>query len=196
MYEDSSKETLAATRDLTMRAIGDALDTSKDTLFGEIGDMTMEGLKKLDQKMADAIGGMSRLDEGIDINSSGEINISSNATSRNTSEDETTETSHNTSEDFLSRNDGRHNRFTTQDDVLGAKKGGVIDKMLDQAIGNNNVSNNVPSNVNLNGEIRITGAAGAIASIKAPELRKMVIDIINQKDRNGGTISSKQVYDS
>ena len=196
MYEDSSKETLAATRDLTMRAIGDALDTSKDTLFGEIGDMTMEGLKKLDQKMADAIGGMSRLDEGIDINSSGEIIISSNATSRNTSEDETTETSHNTSEDFLSRNDGRHNRFTTQDDVLGAKKGGVIDKMLDQAIGNNNVSNNVPSNVNLNGEIRITGAAGAIASIKAPELRKMVIDIINQKDRNGGTISSKQVYDS
>ena len=57
-------------------------------------------------------------------------------------------------------------------------------------------SNNVPTNVNLNGEIRITGAAGAIASIKAPELRKMVIDIINQKDRNGGTISSKQVYDS
>ena len=90
----------------------------------------------------------------------------------------------------------QHNRFTTQDDVLGAKKGGVIDKMLDQAIGNNNVSNNVPSNVNLNGEIRITGAAGAIASIKAPELRKMVIDIINQKDRNGGTITSKQVYDS
>ena len=198
MYEDSSKETLAATRDLTMRAIGDALDTSKDTLFGEIGDMTMEGLKKLDQKMADAIKGMTNLDEGIDINSSGEITISSNATSRNTSEDETRETSHNTSDtndDFLSRNDGRHNRFTTQDDVLGAKRGGVIDKMLDQAIGNNNVSNNSPTNINLNGEIRISGAAGAIASIKAPELRKMVVDIINQKDRNGGTITSKEVFD-
>ena len=56
-------------------------------------------------------------------------------------------------------------------------------------------SNNGTTNVNLNGEIRITGAAGAIASIKAPELRKMVVDIINQKDRNGGTITSKEVYD-
>lgn len=64
--------------------------------------------------------------------------------------------------------------------------------------GLNNVGNQGGgnSNITLNGEVKITGAAGAIASIKAGELRKMVIDIINQKDRNGGTITSKQVYDS
>ncbi len=99
-------------------------------------------------------------------------------------------------EDFLSRNDGRHSSFTNRDDVLGAKRGGVIDKLLDSALGNGGGGNLGNGNITLNGEIKVTGPTGAIASINASELKKMVINQINQTERNGGITSGKQMVDN
>ena len=98
--------------------------------------------------------------------------------------------------DFLSRNDGRHSSFTNRDDVLGAKRGGVIDKLLDSALGNVGGGNLGNGNITLNGEIKVTGPTGAIASINASELKKMVINQINQTERNGGITSGKQMVDN
>ena len=102
----------------------------------------------------------------------------------------------NPDNDFLSRNTGGVTSFVSQDDVLGAKRGGVIDKLLDSALGNGRGGNLGNGNITLNGEIKVTGPAGAIASINASELRKMVINQINQTERNGGTTSGKQMIDN
>ena len=203
--EESSVKTITSlnsTLTTSLEKIKESFDQSllaeqMEKMFSQ-GAVFDDEMSKLLNKIEDVLGGSA-----IDINNPETITIDKvtgdlKVISPNTTIEDTTSPMPNTTDtdsDFLSRNDGRHSSFTSQDDVLGAKKGGVIDKLLNQAINNTSI-NTSPTNVNLNGEIRITGASGAIASIKAPELRKMVVDIINQKDRNGGTITSKQVYDS
>ena len=51
-------------------------------------------------------------------------------------------------------------------------------------------------NININGTIDVRGPAGAIASINAGELKKMIINQINQTERNGGSTSGKQMVDN
>lgn len=52
------------------------------------------------------------------------------------------------------------------------------------------------ANVGVFGEIKVTGPAGAIASINASDLKKMIINQINQTERNGGSTSGKQMVDN
>ena len=85
-------------------------------------------------------------------------------------------------DDFLSRNNGGHSRFTTKDDVLGAKKGGVIDKLLNAALGGYNTGGNagVNSNVNVNGEITIKSSDGKpISNLTAEQLRPIIMEQLN-----------------
>lgn len=51
-------------------------------------------------------------------------------------------------------------------------------------------------NININGTIDVRGPAGAIASINAGELKKMIINQINQTERNGGATTGKQMVDN
>lgn len=53
IYEQSSKETVKATRDLTMATVESSISGMKDTLIGEIGGIGEDTLKKTDQAMAD-----------------------------------------------------------------------------------------------------------------------------------------------
>ena len=203
--EESSVKTISSLNSALTTSLEKIKESFDQSLLAEQMEKMFSQGAVFDDEMSKSINNIVDLLSGsaIDINNPQTITIDKvtgdlKVISPNTTIEDTTSPMPNTTDtdsDFLSRNDGRHSSFTSQDDVLGAKKGGVIDKLLNQAI-NNTSTNTSPTNVNLNGEIRITGASGAIASIKAPELRKMVVDIINQKDRNGGTITSKQVYDS
>ena len=53
IYEQSSKETVKATRDLTMATVESSISGLKDTLIGEIGGIGEDALKKTDEAMAD-----------------------------------------------------------------------------------------------------------------------------------------------
>ena len=94
--------------------------------------------------------------------------------------------------DFLSRNDGRHSSFTNQDDVLGAKRGGVIDKLLTAALGNGGTGGGASNSttVNVNGSIDIKGKDGVIASLSQDEIRKVVMRIMSGDDASGGKSSN------
>ena len=94
--------------------------------------------------------------------------------------------------DFLSRNDGRHSSFTSKDDVLGAMKGGVIDKLLTAALGNGTAgASNNTTTVNVNGSIDIKGKDGTIAKLSQDEVRKVVMRIMAGDDASGGKSSNQ-----
>ena len=104
--------------------------------------------------------------------------------------------------DFLSRSDGGVTSFTTEDDVVGAKKGGPLDKLLDRAFGGNNTSSSSTiefGNLNISGRIELVSPDGStkemdMASIK-PMIEKTIINHLNGTFRNGGVPSSKESSD-
>ena len=96
------------------------------------------------------------------------------------------------SNDFLSRNTGGVTNFVSQDDVLGAKKGGVIDKLLTAALSNGGTGGGTSNSttVNVNGSIDIKGKDGVIASLSQDEVRKVVMRIMSGDDASGGKSSN------
>ena len=106
------------------------------------------------------------------------------------------------SNDFLSRSGGGVTNFTSEDDVVGAKKGGPLDKLLDRAFGGNNTSESSKiefGNLNITGKIELVSPDGStkemdMASIK-PMLEKTIISHLNGTFRNGGVPSSKESTD-
>jgi hypothetical protein len=106
-------------------------------------------------------------------------------------------------DDFLLREDGTKVSFSTEDDVIGAKKGGPLDKLMDKGLPNNMVSG-VPSkmefgNLNISGRLEIVSPDGStsnldMSSIK-PQIEKMIINQLNGSFRNGGVTSSKERTD-
>jgi len=104
--------------------------------------------------------------------------------------------------DFLSRSDGGVTSFTNEDDIVGAKKGGPLDKLLDRAFGGNNTAESSKiefGNLNISGRIELVSPDGTtkdmdMASIK-PLIEKTVINHLNGTFRNGGVPSSKESTD-
>ena len=105
-------------------------------------------------------------------------------------------------DDFLSRSGGGVTKFTSEDDVVGAKKGGPLDKLLDRSFGGNNTSESSKiefGNLNITGKIELVSPDGStkemdMASIK-PMLEKTIISHLNGTFRNGGVPSSKESTD-
>jgi hypothetical protein len=106
------------------------------------------------------------------------------------------------SDDFLSRSGGGVTKFTNEDDVVGAKKGGPLDKLLDRAFGGNNTAESSKiefGNLNISGRIELVSPDGStkemdMASIK-PMIEKTIINHLNGTFRNGGVPSSKESTD-
>ena len=106
------------------------------------------------------------------------------------------------SDDFLSRSGGGVTKFTNEDDVVGAKKGGPLDKLLDRAFGGNNTAESSKlefGNLNITGRIELVSPDGStkemdMASIK-PMIEKTIINHLNGTFRNGGVPSSKESTD-
>jgi hypothetical protein len=107
-----------------------------------------------------------------------------------------------TEKDFLSRSDGGVTSFTNEDDIVGAKKGGPLDKLLDRAFGGNNTAESSKiefGNLNISGRIELVSPDGStkemdMASIK-PMIERTVINHLNGTFRNGGVPSSKESTD-
>jgi hypothetical protein len=107
-----------------------------------------------------------------------------------------------TKKDFLSRSDGGVTSFTNEDDIVGAKKGGPLDKLLDRAFGGNNTAESSKiefGNLNISGRIELVSPDGStkemdMASIK-PMIEKTIINHLNGTFRNGGVPSSKESTD-
>jgi len=105
-------------------------------------------------------------------------------------------------DDYLSRSDGGVTSFTSEDDVLGAKKGGPLDKLLDRSFGGNNTAESSKiefGNLNITGKIELVSPDGStkemdMASIK-PMIERTVINHLNGTFRNGGVPSSKESTD-
>jgi len=107
--------------------------------------------------------------------------------------------------DFLMREDGSTVSFSSEDDIIGAKRGGPLDKLMDKGLPNNNmVGGTTPTkmefgNINISGRIEIVSPDGStngmdMSSLK-PQIEKMIISHMNGSFRNGGVSSSKETTD-
>jgi hypothetical protein len=106
--------------------------------------------------------------------------------------------------DFMLRSSGEITNFSNEDDVIGAKKGGPLDKLMDKSMmgGNNNMAESTTiefGNLNITGRIELVSPDGStnnidMASIK-PMVEKTIISHLNGRFRNGGVPSSKEATD-
>ena len=106
--------------------------------------------------------------------------------------------------DFLLRDDGTKVSFSSEDDIIGAKRGGPLDKLMDKGLPNNMAGGITNSkmefgNLNISGRIEIVSPDGSsnnmdMSSIK-PQIEKMIINHMNGSFRDGGVTSSKQASD-
>jgi len=89
LYEEGSKETIQAVREMTVASTTASIDIMKDTLVGEMSTMGVDSIGALDKKMAEAIKGMtSFIDGGDGFNIDSEtIDVQSNITNVNNSGD-------------------------------------------------------------------------------------------------------------
>lgn len=109
----------------------------------------------------------------------------------------------NVNNDFLSRADGRVTKFTSEDDIVGAKKGGPIDRLLGSGLPSNDTASSSSKiefgSLNISGRIELVSPDGStnnmdMASLK-PSIEKIVINHLNGTFRNGGVPSSKESTD-
>ena len=105
--------------------------------------------------------------------------------------------------DFLMRSSGAVTSFSTEDDVVGAKKGGPIDKLFGSGIPSNNSASSSSKvefgSLNITGRIELVSPDGStnsmdMTSIK-PMIEKTIISHLNGTFRNGGVPSSKESTD-
>jgi hypothetical protein len=105
--------------------------------------------------------------------------------------------------DFLMRSSGAMTKFSTEDDVVGAKKGGPIDRLFSNGLPSNggpfNSSKVEFGSLNITGRIELVSPDGStknmdMASIK-PMIEKTIISHLNGQFRNGGVASSKEATD-
>lgn len=106
-------------------------------------------------------------------------------------------------QDFILRSSGKVTSFTNQDDIIGAKKGGPLDKLMDKSLSSNNIGG-VPSKIefgtlDISGRIELVSPDGSsknidLESIK-PMIQKTIISHLNGTFRNGGVPSSKETTD-
>ena len=106
--------------------------------------------------------------------------------------------------DFLLRDDGTKVSFSSEDDIIGAKRDGPLDKLMDKGLPNNMAGGTTNSkmefgNLNISGRIEIVSPDGSsnnmdMSSIK-PQIEKMIINHMNGSFRDGGVTSSKQASD-
>jgi hypothetical protein len=107
-------------------------------------------------------------------------------------------------DDFLMRENGSTVSFSSEDDIIGAKKGGPLDKLMDKGLPNNMAGGTTNSkmefgNLNISGRIEIVSPDGSatnmdMTSLK-PQIEKMIINRLNNVSI-GGTESSKDRIDT
>jgi methyl-accepting chemotaxis protein len=105
--------------------------------------------------------------------------------------------------DFIMRSSGEVTSFTNQYDLIGEKKGGPLDKLMDKVLPSN-MGSSFPSKIefgkiDISGKIEISSPDGSsknidMSSLK-PMIEKTIISHLNGTFRNGGVASSKEATD-
>ena len=118
VYEDSSKQTLEATRDAAMKSVGVTIDALKDSMVGQGLDFGKDALMSIDTKMSELIDSMDNFISGPDdtrmlnIDSNGIVTIKSSDTNINMST--STPGSQNTNVNLSDPNQNNNNNDTSQ----------------------------------------------------------------------------------
>ena len=94
-------------------------------------------------------------------------------------------------DDFILRSSGQVTSFTNEDDIIGAKKGGPLDKLMDQGLGGNSnatssemkVSGTATINVNINSNTDIS-------SNMEGQITNKIIEVYQKIANGGGDVSS------
>ena len=127
-FDDSEiKKLVGFVGENTVESLNSLTENFKDSVLEMFGDSSLEILKKsFDEKT-------------FEINSNGVININTNKI--NTADQGKIPMGEGEPvKDFLSRNDGTVTSFSNMDDIIGAKNGGPIDKLLNSVLPNNQTS--------------------------------------------------------
>ena len=115
--------------------------------------------------------------------------------------------SEETKKDFMVRSSGEVTSFTNEDDIIGAKKGGPLDKLMDKnlsSVRNSGNSSTIPSKIefgtlDISGKIELVSPNGSTSNIDMeslkPMIQKTIISHLNGTFRNGGVPSSKEATD-
>ena len=105
-------------------------------------------------------------------------------------------------DDFISRPGRPMEPFVPEDTVMGAKKDGPIDRLLDSSITMDNNSSRVSGSIDVNfnnAVITLKSSSGEVAmdmnKIK-DAIQPIIINALNNKSRNGGVLSSKEAIDN
>jgi len=92
--------------------------------------------------------------------------------------------------DFILRSSGEITSFTSEDDIIGAKRGGPLDKLMDEGLSNDNsksskteISGTATINVNINSNT-------AISSNMESVLTSKIIEVYQKISNGDGNISS------
>jgi hypothetical protein len=210
LYEEGSKETIQAVREMTVASTTSSIDIMKDTLVGEMSTMGVDSIQALDKKMAEAIKGMtSFIDGGDGFNiESDTIDVQSNITNVNNSGDfETPVTDLNTSESPEARCsrlsgvwDAASNKCTK--DGVELAKGGIVTKPTRALIGEGGEAEGVFPLSKLgkfinptitSSEMKVSGSATINVNIKSDnpslDISSMKADITSTVEKmflNGG----------
>ena len=105
--------------------------------------------------------------------------------------------------DFMIRSDGKKTSFTSEDDIIGAKRGGPLDKLMDKSLPSSN-GYGTPTKIefgtlDISGKIELVSPNGSTSNIDMeslkPMIQKTIISHLNGTFRNGGVPSSKEATD-
>jgi hypothetical protein len=95
-------------------------------------------------------------------------------------------------EDFILRSSGEITSFTSEDDIIGAKKGGPLDKLMDKGLPSSSSMNSKIEfgNLDISGRIEIVSPDGSTKDIDmtdiTPKIENIIISKITKMFNNGG----------
>ena len=205
LYEEGSKETIQAVREMTVASTTASIDIMKDTLVGEMSTMGVDSIQALDKKMAEAIKGMtSFIDGGDGFNIDSEtIDVQSNITNVNNSgDDDTAVTDLNVSvtnkQKCLAKTghvwDG-NNCKDASGEIVPMAKGGIVTKPTRALIGEGGEAEAVfplsklekfINTTNTSSEMKVSGSATININIKSDNPS---LDISSLKDIISRTVT-------
>lgn len=205
LYEEGSKETIQAVRDMTVKSTTASIDIMRDTLVGEMSSMGVDSIGALDKKMAEAIKGMgSFIDGGDGFNiDSDTIDVQTGITNVNNSGDgKTPVTSKNLSktpkEACLSKEGQVWDGDTCKDasgNIVPMAKGGIVTKPTRALIGEGGEAEAVfplsklekfINTNNTSSETKVSGTATININIKSDNNS---LDISSLKDTISKTVT-------
>ena len=95
-------------------------------------------------------------------------------------------------DDFLLRSSGQVTSFSSEDDIIGAKKGGPLDKLMDKGLPSSSSMNSKIEfgNLDISGRIEIVSPDGSTKDIDmtdiTPKIENIIISKITKMFNNGG----------